>query len=227
MQEWDFEQTEADEYPLMLHYPYFELYRRQVVKQSDAVLAMLLRGDAFTADEKARNFAYYEARTVRDSSLSAPSQAVLAAEVGQDGLAHDYLGEAALNDLRSPGEKSGDGLHIAALAGCWMILVMGFGGLRDHDGELTFAPRLPSQLHGLRLSLLWRGARLRVSITPQEATYEISEGSLELRQHGEQLTLHAGTPLTRKVPALPDPGPRPEAPRHRKPRSRPDATESH
>ena len=94
--------TPPDDYPLLLHYPYFDLYRKQVVKQADLVLALHLRGDAFTAEQKARNFDYYERCTVRDSSLSACTQAVIAAEVGHLELAYDYLAEAALMDLRRP-----------------------------------------------------------------------------------------------------------------------------
>ena len=96
---WDFAETGPDQYPLLLHYPYFDLYRKQVVKQADLVLAMYVRGDAFSAEQKARNFAYYEPLTVRDSSLSACAQAVIAAEVGHLELAYDYFGEAALMDL--------------------------------------------------------------------------------------------------------------------------------
>ena len=104
-------------YPLLLHYPYFDLYRKQVVKQADLMLAMYLRGDAFTAEQKARNVAYYEPLTVRDSSLSACTQAVLAAEVGHLELAYDYLAEAALTDLYDPHHNVHNGLHIASLAG--------------------------------------------------------------------------------------------------------------
>lgn len=89
---WDFTRTAADEYPLLLHFPYVDLYRKQVVKQADLVLALHLRGDAFSAEEKARDFAYYEALTVRDSSLSACTQAVVAAETGHLELAYDYVG---------------------------------------------------------------------------------------------------------------------------------------
>ena len=98
-QVWDFEHTRPDQYPLLLHFPYFDLYRKQVVKQADLVLAMHIFGDAFSDDEKARNFAYYEALTVRDSSLSAATQAVVAAEVGHLELAYDYFREAGLIDL--------------------------------------------------------------------------------------------------------------------------------
>ena len=114
---WDFERTAPDQYPLLSHFPYFDLYRKQVVKQADLVLAMHLRGDAFSAQEKARNFAYYEALTVRDSSLSACTQAVIAAEVGHLELAYDYFAEAALIDLDNLEHNTRDGLHIASLAG--------------------------------------------------------------------------------------------------------------
>ena len=114
-----------------------------MVKQADLVLAMHLRGDAFTSEQKARNFAYYERLTVRDSSLSACTQAVVAAEVGHLDLAYDYLGEAALMDLDDFEHNTADGLHIASLAGAWIAVVAGFGGMRDHDGALSFAPRLP------------------------------------------------------------------------------------
>ncbi len=127
---WDFAATPPDHYPLLLHYPYFQLYRKQVVKQADVVLAMQLRGDAFTPEQKLRNFDYYEALTVRDSSLSACTQAVMAAEVGHLELAYDYLAEAAFMDLQDREHNTKDGLHIASLAGAWTALVGGFGGMR-------------------------------------------------------------------------------------------------
>ena len=114
---WDFDAMTAEDYPLLLRYPYFDLYRKQVVKQADLVLAMYLAGDEFTVEQKARNFAYYEALTVRDSSLSACVQAVLAAEVGHADLARAYLHEAALMDLADLEHNTRDGLHIASLAG--------------------------------------------------------------------------------------------------------------
>jgi alpha,alpha-trehalose phosphorylase len=216
LEEWDFDATTDDDYPLMLHFPYLDLYRKQVIKQADLVLAMMLRGDAFTAEEKARNFAYYEARTVRDSSLSAPAQAVLAAELGHLDLAHDYLAEAALLDLRAGGEAGGDGLHIAACAGAWIALVMGFGGLRDHGGRLSFAPRLPEHLPRLRFRLRWRDSRLLVTVTPSAATYEVSGPPVEISHHGETLTVAA--PVSRDIPPI-DPGPEPSSPRPPKRRS--------
>jgi trehalose/maltose hydrolase-like predicted phosphorylase len=100
-------------------FPYFDLYRKQVVKQADLVLAMQLHPDAFTQEQKARNFAYYDRLTVRDSSLSACVQAVIAAEVGHLDLAEDYLAEAALIDLDDLEHNTTNGLHMASLGGIW------------------------------------------------------------------------------------------------------------
>lgn len=222
-QEWDFTATQSDEYPLLLTHPYFDLYRRQVIKQADLVLAMHWRGDAFTQEEKVRNFHYYEQRTVRDSSLSACTQAVLAAKVGHLELAHDYLGEAALIDLHDTHDNTRDGVHLAALAGAWIALVAGLGGMRDHDGVLAFSPRLPSRIGRLDFSLLWRGLRLRVSVRPDEVTYYLRDGdhedgsTLDLLHHGEPITVTIGRPVTRPIPEAVAPGPEPHQPAGRAP----------
>ncbi|MGW4497936.1 glycoside hydrolase family 65 protein [Micromonospora sp. NPDC004336] len=214
LQEWDFAHTPPEKYPLLLHYPYFDLYRKQVVKQADLVLAMHWRGDAFTPEQKLRNFLYYERRTVRDSSLSACTQSVLAAEVGHPELAHIYLREAALMDLHDLNENTRDGVHMASLAGAWIALVAGFGGLRDHDGTLSFAPRLSSRLGRLEFSLQWRGMRLRVDVRPHETTYALRHGDpedvLELRHHGEKVRVTCAEPVTVPIPPAEVSGPAPE-----------------
>jgi alpha,alpha-trehalose phosphorylase len=215
---WDFDNTPADHYPLLLNYPYFDLYRKQVVKQADLVMAMVRRGDAFTPAQKARNFAYYESLTVRDSSLSASIQAIMAAEVGHLSLAQDYLGEAALMDLEDLERNTGDGLHIASLAGAWLGLVGGFGGMRDNGDTLAFAPRLPEGFTRLAFNLHLRATRLRVEVTPPEAKYLLSGGgTLEIIHHGERVTLTSDEPMT--LPVKPAPAlTRPQQPRGREPR---------
>ncbi|MCA1835066.1 MAG: family 65 glycosyl hydrolase [Actinobacteria bacterium] len=202
---WDFASTAPEQYPLLLHFPYFDLYRKQVVKQADLVLAMHLCHEAFTAEQKARNFAYYERITVRDSSLSAATQAVLAAETGHLDLAYDYLCETALMDLADLANNTTDGLHIASLAGSWSALVAGFGGLRHRDdGGLAFAPRLPEALTRITFRLRWRGQRLRIQITPGQAEYQLLEGTeLKLRHHGQAITLTVNSPVVEPIPPTP------------------------
>jgi alpha,alpha-trehalose phosphorylase len=219
-QVWDFAHTSANQYPLLLHFPYFDLYRKQVVKQADLVLAMHLASAMFTAEQKARNFDYYEQLTVRDSSLSACTQAAIAAEVGHLDLAYDYLGEAALIDLRDLQHNTRDGVHIASLAGTWIALVSGFGGLRDMNGAFSFGPQLPEGLSRLAFTLLIRGQRLRVEITHAEATYALSGGDpLEITHHGQPVRLSAGQPQARPIPAAPS-RPRPSQPPGREPAHR-------
>ncbi len=216
---WDFKDTPEEKYPLLLHFPYFQLYRKQVVKQADLVLAMFMRSEAFTPEQKAANFAYYEPLTVRDSSLSACTQAVIAAEVGQLGLAHDYLAEAALMDLRDVEHNTSDGVHMASLAGAWIALVAGFGGMRAGVGPLGFSPRLPDGISGLTFRVRYRGRKLCVAIKPGHARYELLAGDpLTVTHHGEEFELGTKA-VERKVPSI-EAGPRPEQPPGRPPYDR-------
>ncbi|MFJ7048102.1 glycoside hydrolase family 65 protein [Streptomyces sp. NPDC101112] len=217
-QRWDFRGTRPDQYPLMLHFPYFDLYRKQVVKQADLVLALYKCGDRFDEEQVARDFAYYEPLTVRDSSLSACCQAVIAAQVGHLDLAYDYLTEAAMMDLRDLENNTRDGLHIASLAGTWTALVAGFGGMRHQGPVVDFAPRLPERLSRLAFSLGLRDTCLRVEIKPRHVTYELVGGdSLTIRHYGEPVTLDGEKPRRLDIPAARPAGPPPQQPPHRRP----------
>ena len=219
---WDFDAT-GDRYPLLLHFPYFDLYRKQVVKQADLVLAMLTRGDAFTDSEKGRNFEYYERLCVRDSSLSACIQSVIAAEVGHLDLAYDYFAEAALLDLEDLEHNTRDGIHIASVAGAWLAAVCGFGGMRDHGGQLSFAPRLPSGLDKLCFNLQFQGRRVHVECDREQATYSLVDGDepMTISHHGESFEIRGGDgePVSRPIPPVKPRG-NPSQPPGRAPRRR-------
>jgi alpha,alpha-trehalose phosphorylase len=217
---WDFAATKPDQYPLFLHFPYFDLYRRQVVKQADLVLALQLRGEAFSDEQKARDFAYYEAITVRDSSLSATTQAVMAAELGHLDLAYDYLGELAETDLFDLHHNTRNGLHMASLAGAWTVLVAGFGGLRARHGRLSFAPALPDGLTRLAFNYWYRHRNVCLTARPGLAHYQLEEGEpLEIIHYGEPVHLSVGEPVERPIPPRP-PRPRPRQPAGREPPTR-------
>ncbi len=200
---WDFEATGEDHYPLLLNFPYFDLYRKQVVKQADLVLAMFTRGDHFSDQEKGRNFEYYERLCVRDSSLSACIQSVVAAEVGHLDLAYDYFAEAALLDLEDLEHNTGDGIHIASVAGAWLAAVCGFGGMRDHAGKLSFAPHLPGGLDRLTFRVVFHRRRLQVQFDRGHATYELREGEpLQITHHGETVEVAVDAPVTLAIPDI-------------------------
>ncbi|SEP76380.1 alpha,alpha-trehalose phosphorylase [Streptomyces sp. yr375] len=219
-QHWDFDATRPDQYPLLLHFPYFDLYRKQVVKQADLVLAMYTCASHFDDEQLARNFAYYEPLTVRDSSLSACCQAVIAAQAGHLRLAYDYTAEAALMDLADLEHNTRDGLHIASLAGTWTALVAGFGGLRGDADGLRFAPRLPEAFSRLAFSVQLLGSRLRVEIGPDKTVYTLLSGPpLTIRHHGTPVRLNGDGPVVRAIPTAPS-RPAPRQPPHRGPNTR-------
>ncbi|MEO6828061.1 MAG: glycosyl hydrolase family 65 protein [Microbacteriaceae bacterium] len=222
---WDFASTSPEQYPLLLSYPYFDLYRKQVVKQADLVLAMHLRGEEFSDEQKLRNFDYYERLNVRDSSLSACTQSVMAAEVGHLELAYDYLAEAALMDLEDLQDNTRDGLHMASLAGAWLAVVAGFGGLRERDDTVAFTPRLPSGLTRICFGIGIRQRRLRVEILPESVSYRLLSGRpLQIFHEGSPVTVSTGKPVKRKLtqPVL---RPAPEQPAGRAPKRRRSSTE--
>ncbi|WP_182526090.1 glycoside hydrolase family 65 protein [Nocardioides dongkuii] len=197
---WDLSRTPADLRPLMLHYHPLVIYRFQVLKQADVVLALFLQGDRFTEEEKRADFEYYDPITTGDSTLSACVQAVIAAEVGHRKTALRYFHEALYVDLQDLHHNTVDGMHVASCGGVWSALVSGFGGMRDHGGRLAFDPRLPDTWPSLRYRLTWRGSRLLVEITRDllritvEAEREPGT-AVSLGVRGQTYSVSAGAPL--------------------------------
>lgn len=193
--EWDFESGPHKD--IQQHAHYAKIYRRQVVKQADLVQALWWCEDAFTAEQIARDFDYYERRTVRDSSLSAGVQGVIAARTGHLALAYAYLRTAALVDLRDIQGDTAEGLHLASLAGAWHALVAGLGGLREGASVLTLAPRLPEQLNRVAFRLGWQGRVVSVDIRREGTRLHLLEGDpIDIEIDGEHVRLAAGAPLT-------------------------------
>ncbi len=198
---WDFENTPPEDYPLLLNYHPLTIYRHQVIKQADVVLAMFLLGNEFSAGVKKRNFDYYDPLTTGDSSLSACIQSVVAAEIGYMDKAMEYGRYAVLMDLADVGQNVSDGCHIASMGGTWMVLVYGMAGMRDFDGNLSFRPRLPKELTRLQFPLTIRGRRLHVAIEDATATYTLRDGDgLVISHYDETISLEPDTPVARPIP---------------------------
>jgi alpha,alpha-trehalose phosphorylase len=162
---WDLENTPPDKRPLLLHFHPLVIYRYQVLKQADVVLALFLQGNHFSAEDKLADFEYYDPLTTGDSTLSAVVQAILAAEVGYQDLALEYFRQSIFVDLADLHNNAADGVHVASAGGVWTALVSGFGGMRDHFGELSFDPRLPVAWPSLEYVLHWHGTRLDITLT--------------------------------------------------------------
>ena len=197
---WDLDATPREKFPLLLHYHPLVIYRHQVLKQADIVLAMFLLGNEFPEEQKRRNFDYYDPLTTGDSSLSACVQGIIAAEIGRERQALEYFQYALLMDLGNVAGNASDGVHIASAAGVWSSLVFGFGGVRDFDGHLSFTPRLPRAWNELAFSLRFCGRQIRIRLTHDEENYLIDEGTpLEITIRGEPHLLSPGTTVTIKL----------------------------
>jgi alpha,alpha-trehalose phosphorylase len=198
---WDLDSTPREKFPLLLHYHPLVIYRHQVLKQADIVLAMFLLGNEFSDEQKRRNFDYYDPLTTGDSSLSACVQSIIAAEIGNERQALEYFQYALLMDLGNVAGNASDGVHIASAAGVWSSLVFGFGGVRDFDGRLSFTPRLPRAWNELAFPLRFCGRQLRVKLTHDEERYLVEKGDpLNVLIRGEPHLLTPGSPVAIKFP---------------------------
>lgn len=207
---WDLENTPDDKRPLLLNYHPLVIYRFQVLKQADVVLALFLQGDEFTDEEKRADFEYYDPITTGDSTLSGVVQSVMAAEVGYQDMAMQYFLSGLYVDLADLHSNARDGAHIASTGGVWNALVYGFGGLRDHQGRVCFDPRLPDEWTALTFPLRIRGSRLRVRLRADEMSFDVEEGAaVELSVRGTQVVVQPGSPVSvaldgqgRRLPSL-------------------------
>ncbi|MDO5681533.1 MAG: glycosyl hydrolase family 65 protein [Propionibacteriaceae bacterium] len=194
---WDLSKTPAAKRPLMLNYHPLVLYRFQVLKQADVVVAMFLQGDAFSLEEKRANFEYYDPITTGDSTLSAVVQSIVAAETGYPDLALRYFYAGLFVDLDDRHRNTADGVHVASTGGVWSALIYGFGGMRDHGGQISFNPRLPKSWSELKFRLRLQGSRLHVRLTADHLEFEVVSGSaVEVTVRGEQVTVEPGEPVS-------------------------------
>ena len=205
---WDLENTSPDQRPLLLHFHPLVIYRYQVLKQADVVLALFLQGNHFTAEEKLADFEYYDPLTTGDSTLSAVVQAILAAEVGYQDLALRYFLDSIYVDLGDLHHNAADGVHVASAGGVWTALVSGFGGMRDHFGELSFDPRLPADWPELSFTLHWQGTRLQVTIARDRMWFAAGPGqSVSFSVRGAQYVIDPEQelmiPLADQGPVIP------------------------
>jgi alpha,alpha-trehalose phosphorylase len=162
--------------PLLLHYHPLTIYRYQVLKQADVVLALFLQGHDMPTEVKKRDYAYYDRLTTGDSSLSAVVQSIMAAELGFRGTAMSFFLRGLFLDLENLHGNSADGAHIASCGGVWSALVYGFGGFRDDYGRFSIDPRLPEDWEQLEYNVTLQGYQIRVSVEKAAVELQIVDG---------------------------------------------------
>ncbi len=177
--EWDFPATPPTDYPLLLHYHPLYIYRYQVCKQADTVLAHFIYEDAQSLETIEKSFAYYEMVTTHDSSLSTCIYSIMASKLGMVEKAYKYFGDSAKLDLFNLHHNTKDGIHTANMGGNYMAVVYGFGGLRIKEDGLHLAPVIPRQWSAYSFKLNFRGSRLMVSVARTEGRPDVKVSLLE------------------------------------------------
>ncbi|WP_062379742.1 glycoside hydrolase family 65 protein [Demequina pelophila] len=205
---WDLENTPPEQRPLLLHFHPLVIYRFQVLKQADVVLALFLQGDQFSAEEKKSDFDYYDPITTGDSTLSGVVQSIMASEVGYHELALRYFWDGLFVDLADLHDNTADGVHVASAGGVWSALAHGFGGMRDYGGVLSFDPRLPESWPSLVFRVTQHGTRLRVTVTQDAVAFHVEEGQgLLVQVRGKRVSVLRGdetvVPLEHQGPRIP------------------------
>ncbi|HYG92273.1 MAG TPA: glycosyl hydrolase family 65 protein, partial [Nocardioides sp.] len=204
----------------LLHYHPLVIYRFQVLKQADVVLALFLLGEEFTPEQKRADFEYYDPITTGDSTLSAVMQSIIAAEVGYHELALRYFNSAVYVDLADRHNNTADGVHVASTGGVWSALVGGFGGFRDLGvakgaDQWCVDPRLPEGWEALVYRVTLHGTRVRVTVRQDELELFAEEGTgpvrLNVRGHAVHVTQGAPVvvPLDGQGPRIPGEPPNP------------------
>ena len=173
---WDIENTPKEDFPLLLHYHPLHLYRYQVCKQADTVLAHFIFEDAQSLETIRKSFEYYEKVTTHDSSLSTCIYSIVASKLGLDDKAYMYFGDSAKLDLFNTHHNTKDGIHTANMGGNYMAIVYGFGGLRLKETGLYFEPSLPKQWTGYKFKIKYEGSQIQVEIDESGSTFRLVKG---------------------------------------------------
>jgi alpha,alpha-trehalose phosphorylase len=179
---WDFENTPKEKYPLLLHYHPLTIYRYQVCKQADAVLAHFLLEDEAKLSTIKNSYNYYEKITTHDSSLSSCIFSIMAAKVGYLDKAYDYFMESARLDLDNTHGNTRDGIHTANMGGTYLGIVYGFAGLRIKEQGISFQPMIPKQWSAYTFRIGYQGRLIRIHITYESINIQLEKGeALDIR----------------------------------------------
>lgn len=193
---WDLKNTPPEKFPLLLNYHPLTLYRYQVLKQADTVLAHFLLEDEQALETMKNSYDYYEGITTHDSSLSSCVHSIMASKLGYHEKAYDYFNETARLDLDNTHGNTKDGLHMANMGGTWLGIVYGFAGLRLKESGLSFAPTLPAEWNSYEFRLQYQGRLLKIRKDREGASYTVLQGEgLAITHNGERLVLESGKEL--------------------------------
>ncbi|AZT89555.1 glycoside hydrolase family 65 protein [Caldicellulosiruptor changbaiensis] len=182
----DLSKIPEEQFPLLLHWHYLDIYRYQVCKQPDVLLLIYLLREKFSYEDLKNNYEYYEPITTHDSSLSPAIFSILAVELNLLEKAYEYFRYTARMDLDDLNDNTKDGIHAACMGGTWQAIVFGFGGMRTGKDLLSFSPRLPKDIDYISFKVKYKGCTIKVEITKNKAIYTLLAGEAILLSHYSQ-----------------------------------------
>ncbi|WP_057978747.1 glycoside hydrolase family 65 protein [Caloramator mitchellensis] len=198
---WDFENTPKEKYPLLLNYHPLVIYRHQVCKQADWVLALFLHGEKFDKEQKIRDYEYYEKVTTHDSSLSPCVFSIVACDIGYTEKAYEYFMRTARMDLDDHHGNTKDGIHAANMAGSWMGIVFGFGGFRIYSDKISFKPIIPGHWNKYSFKVNYKGRLIKVTVEKETVSFELIEGQgININFYEKEVELKKSELVKEKMP---------------------------
>lgn len=196
---WDISATPKEKFPLLLHYHPLHLYRFQVCKQADTVMAHFLYEDEQSEKTMKNSLEYYEGITTHDSSLSTCIFSIMASRLGMKEKAYEYFGDSAKLDLFNTHKNTKDGIHTANMGGNYMAIIYGFGNVRIKEQGLFIAPILPNDWESYEFCLMYHNSRISVVVGKDGCEVELLEGAeQEIFIYKEKCELQMTEKLVRK-----------------------------
>lgn len=191
---WDFENTGEEEYPLLLHYHPLHLYRYQVCKQADTILAYFMFEEMQDYDVMCRSYDYYEKITTHDSSLSTCVFSIVASRLGMYQKGYEYFGDSTKLDLENTHNNTKDGIHTANMGGCYMAIVNGFAGLRINENGLFIKPHIPERWQEYQFNIVYHDNLINIKVDMKKVSVSLNSGeSVIINIYGKEYLLEKGS----------------------------------
>ena len=179
-----------NETPINQHWSWDRVLRSPYIKQADVLQGIYFFEENYDLETIKRNFEFYEPLTVHESSLSPCIHGILASKIGLHDKAYEMYLRTSRLDLDDYNNDTEDGCHITSMAGTWMAIVKGFGGMRVRNGELHFHPTMPEQWTGYSFKITFREKTLSIKMDKQHVeVLNHSDSSVEIYLYGSKYVL--------------------------------------
>lgn len=189
-EKWDISSIPPENFPLLLHYHPLHIYRHQICKQADTVMAYCILEDMQDRETMKRSFEYYEKITTHDSSLSKSIFSIVAARLGKVDKAYEYFGDSAMLDILNLHNNTKDGIHTSNMAGSILTVVYGFGGLRIKYDGIHFTPILPPKWNKYCFKMIYEGSGIKILVNREKVVFTLRSGDpKELEVYGKKYLL--------------------------------------